>query len=135
MIKFDKDILYQTLCMLSPDDESTPATGKIWFGKLGDHYIVSLRVPSNLGEIRNTIKSSGQAVEMYDITGASNPVLPQGRIGLERFKQLIQRDGFGDILWNEQQDYSFVTIYLIDPVLIKAFSQSKIDLGEMVNTN
>jgi hypothetical protein len=40
--------------------------------------------------------------------------------------QLIQKDGFGDILWNELDGYAFVTIYVTDPVLIADFSQPSI---------
>jgi hypothetical protein len=38
--------------------------------------------------------------------------------------QLLHRDGFGDILWNEYGDDGFVTIYVIDPKLIADFRKS-----------
>jgi len=105
---------------------STGELGQIWFGRLGHHYIVSLRLSANLGEIGTYVKSSGQVVDVYDTTGTSESVPPSSIIGLQRFTQLIQRDGFGDILWNEQAGYAFVTIYVIDPELIADFSQPDI---------
>jgi hypothetical protein len=65
-------------------------------------------------------------VDMYDTTGTSNSVRPSSLIELERFMELIQRDGFGDILWNEYEGYAFVTIYVTDPALIADFSQPSI---------
>jgi hypothetical protein len=124
MIKFDKGILYQGLSNLRLD--SAFQLGKIWFGRLGNHHIVSLRLPAELGELGTYVKSSGQMVDMYDTTGTSKSVRPSSFIELERFIELIQRDGFGDILWNEYEDYAFITIYLADPVLIADFSQPSI---------
>jgi ABC-type polysaccharide transport system permease subunit len=63
---------------------------------------------------------------MYDTTGTSKSFPPSSLIGLDRFMQLIQKDGFGDILWNELDGYAFVTIYVTDPVLIADFSQPSI---------
>jgi hypothetical protein len=61
---------------------------------------------------------------MYDTTGTCSTVLPISLIKLERFIQLIQKDGFGDILWNDYGDVAFVTIYVIDNKLIADFGQS-----------
>jgi len=124
MIKFGKGILYQGLSNLRLG--SALQLGKIWFGRLGNHHIVSLRLPAKLDELGTYVESSGQVVDMYDTTGTSKSVPPLSLIGLERFMQLIQRDGFGDILWNEHGGYAFVTIYVTDPVLIADFSQPSI---------
>jgi hypothetical protein len=61
---------------------------------------------------------------MYDITGTPKSVAPERILELELFIQLLHRDGFGDILWNEKGDNGFVTIYVRDPKLIAEFRQS-----------
>jgi hypothetical protein len=127
LIKFDKNILYQILNLGLNDrstDQPTNILGKIWFGRLGDRPpFVSLRLPSVLGTI---VKSSGQEVDVYDTAGAGRTVSLLSLIKLERFMQLIQRDGFGDMLWNDYGDNAFVSIYVLDNELIADFSQSGI---------
>ena len=126
LIKFDKHILCQILSNLRLNSASTEPTnilGKIWFGSLGNHQIVSLRLPSKFGPI---VKSSGQAVDIYDTAGTSKSVAPSSLIELECFMQLLHKDGFGDILWNEYGDNGFVTIYAVDPKLIADFRKSGI---------
>ena len=63
-------------------------------------------------------------VEIYDSTGTSKSVAPECILELEPFMRLMHRDGFGDILWNENRDDGFVTIYVRDPKLIEDFRQS-----------
>jgi hypothetical protein len=123
LIKFDKHILYQILFNRGLDSPSTHQTtnilGTIWFGKLRNRPpFVSLSLPSILNTI---VKSSGQEIDMHDTTGTRSTVLPISPIKLERFMQLIQRDGFGDILWNDYGNVAFVTIYVIDNELIADF--------------
>ncbi|KAH7308333.1 hypothetical protein BKA65DRAFT_485677 [Rhexocercosporidium sp. MPI-PUGE-AT-0058] len=123
LIKFGKDILYQILFNLRLDslstDQPTNILGKIWFGRLGNlPPFVSLRLPSVLGTI---VKSSGQEVNICNTVGSRSIDWPLFGIELERFMQLIRRDGFGDILWNDCGNYGFVTIYVIDQKLIADF--------------
>ena len=101
--------------------EPTNSIGIICFGALGNHQIVSLKLSSKLGSI---VKSSGQVVEIYDTSGTSKSVAPECILELVPFMKLLHRDGFGDILWNENGDDGFVTIYVRDPKLIAAFRQS-----------
>jgi hypothetical protein len=63
---------------------------------------------------------------MFDTTGTCSTVLPISFIKLELFMQLIQRDRFGDILWNDYGNVAFVTIYVINNKLIADFGQSGI---------
>jgi hypothetical protein len=64
-------------------------------------------------------------VDVYDDTpGTSKSVAPACTFELEPFMQLLHRDGFGDILWNETGDGGFVTIYVRDPELVADFRQS-----------
>lgn len=65
-------------------------------------------------------------VEIYDSSGTSESVAPECILELGPFMQLLHRDGFGEILWNENGDDGFVTIYVRDPKLIADFRQSGI---------
>ena len=42
-------------------------------------------------------------------------------IKLEVFRQIIQRDGFGEIFWNNYGEEAFVTMLVIDEGLVAEF--------------
>jgi hypothetical protein len=48
--------------------------------------------------------------------------IPVGSIELERFRELIQRDGFGTVFWNESGREAFVSMEVIDEKLIQDFT-------------
>ena len=117
-IQFEKQTL-QRIVLERPTD----ILGGIWFGSPpGFQPFVSLRLSRALGDI---IKPSGQEVLVPE------PALDNSRtftgvysIELECFRKLIQRDGFGAILWNECGEEAFVAMQVIDEELIADFIQA-----------
>uniref|UniRef100_A0A1Y1K5F7 Uncharacterized protein n=1 Tax=Photinus pyralis TaxID=7054 RepID=A0A1Y1K5F7_PHOPY len=118
VIQFEKQTLQQIVL-----ERPTNILGDIWFGSPpGFVPFVSLRLS---GELRDIIKLSGQDVLMpepsRDTSGTFTGVYS---IKLECFRQLIQRDGFGAIFWNEYGGEAFVAMQVMDKELIAAFIQA-----------
>lgn len=68
------------------------------------------------------IESSGQEVFVPEpAPGATRAFTGVYSIELECFRQLIQRDGFGAIIWNECGEEAFVTMQVIDEESIADF--------------
>jgi hypothetical protein len=75
-----------------------------------------------LGDI---IKLSGQEVLVPKPTPDANRTFTGVYlIKLKCFRQLVQRDRFGTIFWNEHRGETFVTIEVIDEELIADFIQT-----------
>jgi hypothetical protein len=114
-IQFEKHTL-QRIVLERPTD----ILGGIWFGSPLGYPLVSLRLSRALG---NIVRQSG--VEVYvgrpspdaSSTVTKTPYL----IKLECFKQMIQRDGFGEIFWNECGEEGCVTVQVIDAGLVADF--------------
>jgi hypothetical protein len=87
-----------------------------------------------LGDI---IKPSGQEVLVPEPTPDANRAYTGVySIELECFRQLIQRDGFGAILWNEYREEAFVTMQVIAEELIADFIQaSQVAIGVLPMLN
>lgn len=67
----------------------------------------------------------------------SRPFTAVYSIDLRAFRQLIQRDGFGAIFWNENGGEAFVAIQVMDKGLIADFiqaSQAAIDVLPVLDT-
>jgi hypothetical protein len=114
-IRFEKHTL-QRIVLERPTD----ILGGIWFGSpQGYPPCVLLRLPKALDII---IKPSGQEVYVPGPSpGASSTATRIYLIKLECFKQMIQRDGFGVIFWNECGEEAFVTMEVIDTELVEDF--------------
>jgi hypothetical protein len=94
--------------------------GEIWFGNpQGFSPFVSLRLPEALGSI---IKPLGREVFIPTPSPDAKKIF-NGLYSIkpEWFMELIQRDGFGDICWNETKGKGFVSIDVIDKKLILDF--------------
>jgi hypothetical protein len=73
------------------------------------------------------VKPSGQEVYVPGPSpDASSTVTRIYLIKLECFKQMIQRDGFGIIFWNECREEAFITIEVIDERLVADFIQGAV---------
>ncbi len=71
------------------------------------------------------IKLSGQEVLVPEPTPDANRTFTGVySIELKCFRQLVQRDGFGTIFWNEHRGEAFVTMEVIDEELIADFIQT-----------
>jgi hypothetical protein len=118
VIRFEKHTLQQIVL-----ERPTDILGGIWFGSPpGFVPFVSLRLSSVLGDI---IKPSGQEVLMPEpALDASRTFTGVYSIELECFRQLIQRDGFGAIFWNEYRGEAFVAMQVMDKELIVDFIQA-----------
>jgi hypothetical protein len=114
-IRIEKQTLHQ-IVLERPDD----ILGGIWFGRLrGYPPFVSLRLPRALDII---VKLSGQDVYVSEPSrGASSTVTGVHLIKLGVFRQMIQRDGFGEIFWNECGEEVYVTMVVVDERLIADF--------------
>jgi hypothetical protein len=67
------------------------------------------------------IKPSGQEVYVPGPSPDASTVTGTYLIKLECFKQIIQRDGFGIIFWNECGEEAFVTMEVRDERLVADF--------------
>lgn len=114
-IEFKKQTLQQIVFERPAD-----ILGGIWFGSLrGYPPFVSLRLQKSLG---NIVKPSGQVVYVPEPSlGVSSTVTGTYLIKLECFKQMIQRDGFGTVFWNECGEEAFVTMLVMDERLAADF--------------
>jgi len=114
-IRFEKHTLQQIVL-----ERPTDILGGIWFGSpQGYPPCVLLRLPRALDII---VKPSGQEVYVPGPSpGASSTTTRIYLIKLECFKQMIQRDGFGVIFWNECGEEAFVTMEVIDAGLAEDF--------------
>jgi hypothetical protein len=56
-------------------------------------------------------------------TGERCKDIPVGSIELKCFRELIQRDGFGPVFWNESGGEAFVSMEVIDEKLIGDFTR------------
>jgi hypothetical protein len=106
-IKFDKATLMKIIFQYP-----LYINGAIWFGSPpGFPQFISIPLCREAGEI---IRPVGRDCVVPDrschgLTEA-NPSL----IELESFKQMIQRDGFGSIFWNEREDGGFVSVEVVE---------------------
>lgn len=119
-IQIEKHILHQ-IVLERPND----ILGGIWFGSLrGYPPFVSLRLPRALGII---VKPSGKEVYLPEPSrDASSTVTGVHLIKLGLLRQMIQRDGFGEIFWNECGEEAFVTMQVIDERLVADFLQGAV---------
>lgn len=70
----------------------------------------------------NIIKPSGREVYIGGPSPATSSIAAGiFMIELGYFKQMIQRDGFGEIFWNECGEEAFVTMQVIDAGLVADF--------------
>jgi hypothetical protein len=127
VIQFEKHALYRIVL-----ERPTDILGGIWFGSLlGYPPFVSLRLPKSLG---NIFKLSGQEVYVAepspDASSAGTYFKGIYLIELECFRQMIQRDGFGKIFWNDCGEGAFVTMQVVDKGLVADF----IRVGKSPNT-
>lgn len=114
-MQIEKHSLHQ-IVLERPND----ILGGIWFGSLrGYPPFVSLRLPRALDII---VRPSSQEVYIPEPSpGASSTVTGTYLIKLEVFRQMIQRDGFGEIFWNDCGEEAFVTMLVIDEGLVAEF--------------
>jgi hypothetical protein len=113
-IQFEKHTL-QRIVLERPTD----ILGGIWFGSPLGYPSVSLRLSRVLG---NIVKPSGREVYVRGPSlGDSSTVMGLFLIKLEYFKQMIQRDGFGEVFWNECGEEAFVTMQVVDERLVADF--------------
>ena len=121
-IQCDKD----TLCRIVRE-RPTDILGNIWFGcPLGYWPFVSLRLPKSLGK---TVKLSRQDVHQPKPSlDAGNTFTALYSIKLGYLCQLIQRDGFGTIFWNDSKegDDAIVLVEVVDEGLMVEFIQVSI---------
>ena len=123
-IQFEKGILHRIML-----ERPTDILGGIWFGGPQKYPpSVSLRLSRALSDI---IKPSGQEIYVSEPSpGASSTVTGIYLIELGCFGQMIQRDGFGEIFWNDCGEGAFVTMQVIDERLVADF----IRVGKLPNT-
>jgi hypothetical protein len=118
-IRLEKHTLQQ-IVLERPND----ILGGIWLGSpQGYPPSVSLRLLRALDII---IKPSGQEVYAPGPPDASSTVTGVHLIKLGVFRQMIQRDGFGEIYWNECGEDAFVTIDVVDERLVADFIQGAV---------
>ena len=100
--------------------------GGIWFGgPQGYPPFVSLRLSRALDDI---IRTSGQDVYVPGPSPEAGSTVTGGAllIKLGIFRQMIQRDGFGPIYWNECGGDAFISMEVIDEGLAADFVQGAI---------
>lgn len=94
--------------------------GDIWLGRLpGYEWTISLRLARRFDDF---IQKSGQVVDIPS-PGASKTSIEVRQIELGLFREMIEKDGFGKIIWNVTKEAAFVTIELKDPGLVASFLQ------------
>ena len=114
-IQIEKQTLQQ-IVLERPRD----VLGGIWLGSpQGYPPTISLRLSRALDVI---IKASGQVVYVPGSSpGASKTVTGVHLIELGDFGQMIRKDGFGEIIWNECREEAYVTIVVQDERLVADF--------------
>ncbi len=126
-IQFEKHTLQQ-IVLERPND----ILGGIWFGSLrGYPPFVSLRLSKSLG---NIVKPFGRNFYVSepspDASSTGTYITKIYLIELGCFRQMIQRDGFGTIFWNDCGEEAFVTMEVTDEGLVADF----IRVGKSPNT-
>jgi len=112
-IQFEKRTLQQMVL-----ERPTDILGGIWLCRVwGYPPFISLRLPRALDII---VKPSGQEVYVPQLSPDAT-MTDTKLIKFGYFKQLIQRDGFGIIFWNECGDEAFVTMEVTDERLVADF--------------
>lgn len=86
-----------------------------------------LRLPRALYDI---VGPSGQVVLVPGPSPHSRTVTETYFIDVDDFEKLIQRDGFGDIFWNDLGEQGFVSMVVEDDGLVADF----IRVGKLPNT-
>jgi len=97
--------------------------GDIWLGiPPGLLPSISMRLERSLDAI---IKSSGKEINIAPFSPHANIVndAPFYRIKVEALKQVIHRNGFGDIFWNETGEEGFITMQIADQELTADISR------------
>jgi hypothetical protein len=119
-IQFEKQTL-QRIVLERPTD----ILGGIWFGCPGGLLpSITLRLSKALG---NIIKASGREVYIdRPSPEACSIVTRVFLIEIGCFRQMIQRDGFGEPFWNQCGEEAFVTMQVLDAGLIADFIQSAV---------
>jgi len=116
VIRIEKHTFYQ-IVLERPND----ILGSIWFGNLpGYPPFVSLRLSRALDIMVRPYDKDKVCIPKFS-PGASSVVTGKCRIKLEIFMQLIQRDGFGELYWNDCGNESFVTMTVIAEGLLADF--------------
>lgn len=114
-IQIKKNTLYQ-IVLKRPNN----ILGGIWFGSLpGYPLFVSLRLLRALDII---VRLSSKGVYILEPSpGASSTVTETYLIKLGVFRQIIQRDGFSKIFWNDCGEEAFITMLVINKGLAADF--------------
>jgi hypothetical protein len=115
-IQFEKQTL-QRIVLERPTD----ILGGIWFGCPGGLLLsITLRLSKALGNIINSREVYIDRPSL-DACGIVTGVF---LIEIGCFRQMIQRDGFGELFWNQCGEEAFVTMQVLDAGLIADFIQS-----------
>lgn len=122
-ILFDKPTLQRLL--KSPSD----IIGTIWFGSpAGYPPMISLRLPKKLGSI---VKQSGTEIAIAPPPEVSITVTGMHVIDIGHITELIKKEGFGAILWNDRGSEGFVTIAVQDMELVAECLRVGVPLSEL----
>lgn len=79
---------------------------------------------------RNITKPPGESVVIRSPRPDANKPYGVFSVTLDRFKELLREDGFGQLFWNDNRGEAFVSIEVRDNHLIAEFLQARVQSVE-----